>query len=81
MAYEWSSLTTEVAELVDTTTDTTADTTPDTTIDTDVSTDTSAGTDEDAPTEEKVEKNTYFMLDGSRMIYKVTLTAADVLFE
>lgn len=46
--------------------DTTADTTADTTSDT---------------TEQKTERKTYLMLEGSRMVYEVSVTGADVFFE
>ena len=73
---------TVTADETDTSVDTLADSTADTTAETTAETaaDTTADTTEDS-TATSPEVQTYFMLDGSRMIYKVTLTAADALFE
>ena len=76
---------TETADTAgDTAADTTADTTAETTADTSEETtaDTAADTDtSDETAEPEQEKHTYFMLDGSKMVYEVDLSAADVLFE
>ena len=64
------------SDTADTTADTTADITADTTADTAGTTADTAGT-----TEQKTERKTYLMLEGSRMVYEVSLTGADVFFE